>query len=349
MNQLRLPFASLIVLSSLAIACGDSTSGAGGGTSGTGTGSVTGAGSTGTGSSTQSCTDVTSARCMQLDSCSNTALTTSRYGTLQVCQARGLANCETSQAAPNTGTSPAAAEACATALGTESCDDFFNNNPPADCQAKMGTLLSGAPCSFAAQCNTGYCNTPHASVCGVCGAEPAVGAPCTIESDCDKDQTCVKATATCQTRVAQNGACGASAPCAAGLSCVGATMAAMGACKPAGATIGVACDPKKKTEAGCDGDKGLFCDSGTMLCAKETFAAPRQPCGFIGTMEVGCSAGGLCVIPGTAAAGTCIAPAADGAACDDTNGPPCLLPAKCVVSGGGTMGACTLPGGTACQ
>ena len=80
-------------------------------------------------------------------------------------------------------------------------------------------------------------------------------------------------------------------------------------------------------------------------------------CGDIGAAPVtgvaDCTAGGAC-IKGSASAttGTCMAPAADGAACnnDNTIGPPCLAPAKCVpTTTGGTAGTCTVPNATTCH
>ena len=90
--------------------------------------------------------------------------------------------------------------------------------------------------------------------------------------------------------------------------------------------------------------------------APETYDQLWLSAGFL-TSGLICQAGGLCAEPlndaGTAAnMGTCIAPAADGAACDNdpTKGPPCLAPAKCVpTSTSGTAGTCTVPDATKCM
>lgn len=118
-----------------------------------------------------------------------------------------------------------------------------------------------------------------------------------------------------------------------------------GQCKPAGATVGATCDAKQKTAPGCDREKGLYCTAGG-VCAAIAHAAATQPCGLVNGAEVDCAGGGRCVIPASATEGTCVAPAADGAACDSASGPPCLAPAKCVVTGGGTAGTCRVPNGT---
>jgi hypothetical protein len=57
---------------------------------------------------------------------------------------------------------------------------------------------------------------------------------------------------------------------------------------------------------------------------------------------IGCAAGGGCY-PVGGMTQTCLAPAADGAACDTVNGPGCLTPAKCVTAGSATTGTCQLP------
>jgi hypothetical protein len=63
------------------------------------------------------------------------------------------------------------------------------------------------------------------------------------------------------------------------------------------------------------------------------FGSAGQPCGIVNnTTYTACAAGGLCKGASGLTAGTCQATAADGAACDDTAGPPCLSPAVC--SGG---------------
>jgi hypothetical protein len=48
--------------------------------------------------------------------------------------------------------------------------------------------------------------------------------------------------------------------------------------------------------------------------------------------------------------GTCLAAAPAGSACDPTNGPTCVLPAKCVIATeGGTTGVCTQVVPSACH
>jgi hypothetical protein len=86
--------------------------------------------------------------------------------------------------------------------------------------------------------------------------------------------------------------------------------------------MGAACDATLKTAADCDLDANLYCDKTTSTCQTYTFAATGSACGT----GIRCQAGATCI------AKICVAPAADGAACDDTAGPPCLTPARCVAN-----------------
>jgi len=57
----------------------------------------------------------------------------------------------------------------------------------------------------------------------------------------------------------------------------------------------------------------------------------------VGNSFIVCGAAGLCVN------GKCVAAAADGAACDATNGPPCMADAVCAGS------KCVVPDPAACK
>ena len=81
-----------------------------------------------------------------------------------------------------------------------------------------------------------------------------------------------------------------------------------------------------------------------------TSFAAGQTCGNVGGVQTRCAAGATCNRPPQSQTGTCLAPAADGAACDTAAGPGCLYPAKCVpASSGGTAGTCELPGDPSCD
>jgi hypothetical protein len=102
----------------------------------------------------------------------------------------------------------------------------------------------------------------------------------------------------------------------------------------------MACDPVVKD---CDAAKGLYCDPTTRVCALATFAAAGAPCGYVNGAFVGCAAAGHCKLATASLMGTCLAAAADGAACDITNGPECTSPAQCIGS------VCKLPNPAACM
>jgi hypothetical protein len=201
----------------------------------------------------------------------------------------------------------------------------------------------------------------------MCQTLPVVGATCTTAVECGRDLACAvpanATTGTCAARVASGGACLTNVnPCASGLSCVGDVVATStpGMCKPAAATVGAACDGSRKTMASCDPELGLACiptaaGSAVGTCQNAVLVAGGATCGTIGTpvtMVAECQAGGLCKKAlATDKTGTCVAAAADGAACDSdpSKGPPCLAPAKCVPSGAGTAGVCTLPNAAMCH
>jgi hypothetical protein len=78
-------------------------------------------------------------------------------------------------------------------------------------------------------------------------------------------------------------------------------------------------------------------------------------CGLLADgSRVGCVAGNCYTATGMATGsdqGTCKPFAVDGAPCDTTVGPGCMLPARCVIAGagdGGTVGSCVVPVATMC-
>src|SRR5262249_38980130 len=100
------------------------------------------------------------------------------------------------------------------------------------------------------------------------------------------------------------------------------------------------------TMPGCNTQFGLSCINNA--CQPSVLALPGEPCGvlFVPTRTAVCVLGGACIkVNADDRSGTCVAPAPDGAACndDETIGPPCLLPAKCVT------GICTVPDPRRCR
>lgn len=127
-------------------------------------------------------------------------------------------------------------------------------------------------------------------------------------------------------------ACDANRPCGRPLVCTNGTC---GQGRAAGETC---------TSGGCRiTDALLFCSGGTNVCQEVSLAGPGQPCGLINGAYVGCAAAGVCRTGTAGAPGTCVAPVADGAACDNAAGPGCMAPATC------TEGVCRLPSALTCE
>jgi hypothetical protein len=305
----------------------------------------------------KACADLATARCQERSMCSAVgggagpgASLVRTYGDTQTCLARETLACKNGLGAPQTGQSPGKVASCAGDLPTFSCQDFFDNNPPADCVA-AGARANGAPCTFNGQCLSSYCQGTKTSACGSCADPPQPGADCT-GSTCWHSQRCVASTMTCAAVVSQNGACDASHPCDNGLACVGDTATTMGTCQGAGTVVGAPCGGSMP---GCDGTLGLYCagPAGSKSCAAMALVGDGQPCGVLADgSHVGCAAGDCYTatgLAGTGAMGVCKAAVDAPAACDTMLGPGCLAPARCVVSGSATAGTCVVPVGTSCS
>jgi hypothetical protein len=296
-------------------------------------------------SAAKACADLATARCQKRQSCSNGANITSAYGDMNTCIQREQISCMAGLSATGTGNSPSAVESCVAAYPSFACADFFANNPPAACIA-TGTLADGAACTFAGQCKSTYCNNNKTSNCGTCGAAAATGSSC-VMTGCARGQICPARSQVCLVPAAAGAACNNDTqPCAADLACVGGganatCMTGLMSGAPCGANIGQ-----------CDGTMGLTCTgaAGSKTCQPTVYAGDMQPCGSMTNAFIGCAAGGECyTATGVALAGQmgmCKTAVADGKACDITLGPPCLAPARCIVSGAGTAGVCTLPSGS---
>jgi hypothetical protein len=326
----------------------------------------------------KACADEANALCALRDSCGPNYEIARVFGMITDCQTRTAQVCVNALAANGTGNTPTGVEACAAAYPSEQCNDFFNNNPVGPCVPPMGTLTMGAPCGASGQCASGYCAVPQYQVCGTCQPIPVAGASCQVEADCGRDMACAIPTVevTPDAGVPTTGKCVAFAavgapcltgfqPCQNGSVCVGETVATMtkGTCQAQPKTVGAACDASRKTAPNCNGSFGMVCipsmkGSAIGTCQAIMLVGPGATCGDIGAMPVTgfavCQASGLCKkAVSTDTSGTCVAAAADGAACDNdpANGPPCLAPARCVIPKGsaGTAGTCALPNASSCN
>ena len=315
----------------------------------------------------KACTTLAQAQCARRQACSNAVLggdgafIMNTYGDLTTCLVRQQQACMNNAMAPGTGTSPAQLEKCANEYASWSCTDLFDNNanPPPDC-APAGALANGQICALAGQCASRFCaNTKNAS-CGVCADEPLDGASCDI-SGCAPGQAC-KTESTdavvCRNRLlVGDTTCTSDVPCQAFSTCVGASAndaTKMGVCTTTASTLDAPCGG---TIQACEGNLGLAClgASGAKTCQQIAYVRAPAACGTLpDDSRAECINADCFTANGPAAAtdkdATCVAQAADGAACDTKHGPLCLTPARCVTSGSGaTTGTCVVPSAALCK
>lgn len=267
------------------------------------------------------CSDATKAYCAKIQECAPFFMTIG-FGDTATCEKRFGVNCVSNFSAPGTSATPSTLAQCATDVKTTSCEDVLGRKLPLSCKTTAGTLADGVPCGTDAQCSGKLCRQSTANTCGACSTIGAGGTACERNEDCDAELGCANKKCVVFAKAGQ--ACSASSPCVPTLACNKGTCAA-----PLAA--GAACDgPVDQSTNPCDGLKGFYCHPITKVCTSVGNAAPGAACGFIDNGVVVCSGGGHCKTTPPAVQGTCVAPAADGAACDDTNGPKCVGPARCV-------------------
>jgi hypothetical protein len=276
----------------------------------------------------QACADLAAAECAKRVSCSNAIdpvgiSIVHNFGTSAECLTRLTAMCTAALAAPDTGSSPALVEECATALPMSSCSSFYLDDPPAPC-APTGPRANGQPCAFNGQCMTGLCADAKNARCGTCAALPAVGAPC-ASSLCAHGQVCDVSTLTCKTPGASGGSCDDANACGYGLSCVAAGDAATARmCQPAVEMLGAACGGTMST---CDPAQGLFCNGpvGSKTCVKIAYVGDGKTCGFLAGGGYAACVAGNCytanALAGSGETGTCKGDVLDGSPCDAVVGP----------------------------
>jgi len=297
-------------------------------------------------SADEACTQISTARCTHLQGCS-TALLDRRWADVTQCEMREKLACTNAQQAANTAATPESVVACAQALAATTCDSFLAGDTPQECLPLAGPGATGTTCEFAAQCASAFCAIAPNSVCGTCQTAPVPGSSCAAQG-CGPTMVCAAATQQCVVPLEAGGSCSRGAPCGEGLACVGATMTTPGTCTAQATTVGATCDPQRKTGPDCSAAAGLACDTTTKMCVMQPIVAAPMACGLVAGVDTRCSAAASCEIPTGQTTGTCVAPAADGAACDITNGPDCLFPARCVTDGVSNTGTCELPGATTC-
>jgi hypothetical protein len=298
-------------------------------------------------SATQACADVAQARCQKANDCDPQGVLNT-YGSLTNCQSTQATTCESNLAAPDTANTPAHTEGCAQATPSETCDDYQLGNVPTACQPLAGPRDAGSDCAVSGQCATAYCLISKTETCGTCAATPGLGDSCANNS-CGPGFLCDSISLLCVAPVAASGPCNSTSACAPGLTCLGSTATTLGTCVPLSG-LGGSCD---LTDGGsrCDSRFGLYCNvEAGKVCAPVATASASQPCGTIDGGVVDCLADSFCQKPVGSNAGTCVAPAAEGGACDTVNGPICATPARCVLAAEeGTTGLCHTTNPNACN
>lgn len=322
-------------------------------------GGIGGGGGTGTGGGSQitadqACTSSAQARCTQEQTCVPNTLAID-YGDLTTCEARLKASCLASLGAVGTGTTIDGVASCANAYTGWSCSDWVNGFPPAACKPAQGILAEGAPCAFNGQCVTSWCSVQRGATCGTCATAPAVGSSCAGGTGCGNQAGlyCETNGNTCQALVTDAGSSCDAGSCGYGLGCVVPMGSSSGTCEPLGAEVDAGCDAQQHTAAACRRDLGLACIR--KHCSQDPLSSPGERCGLEldAGVVVECSASGACVADGGTS--TCVAPQAEGTACDTAAGKVCFTPARCVSADGGStdggpvVGTCQLPSGTLCQ
>jgi hypothetical protein len=307
------------------VACGGTTFSQNGGTD---DGGAEGAGAI---SADQAAQDAASAYCNRTQACAP-AYITDVFGDVPTCTARFKAVLLPVFASNGSSATPAHIEACAQAIPQMSCADLLGRNLPSACATLPGTLADGAPCAADPQCQGTRCKVPANAVCGTCTEPAAAGAACGVDSDCQPAMACVNGT--CIAYGNQDALCDSSHPCRPDLACASGSCTAP---RPAG----VACQMSDE----CDILHGVFCNPLSSKCESVSFTGTNAACGIVNQGVV------LCAGPGSQCAGvvapsyqgTCSAPAADGAACDATNGPFCKPGAACA------SGMCQVPDPALCH
>ena len=261
------------------------------------------------------CADLVKAVCGQLQACSDAAVKL-YYGDQATCEARLTVTCKSSLHDPGTTLTTNRLDACAKKTMAATCTALANHVVPDECKAVPGTLANGSACGDDGQCQSAYCKKAAKAACGVCAARDAT---CVRDDDCDSGLVC--ANMACVARGAQGASCDAGHPCGYGLTCEG------GACQtPPGA--GMTCTASA-SGGSCDQAQGYFCNPVSNVCQAFSFANAGEPCGLVNQGYAVCAANGRCT---SMLNGNCLAAAADGAACDDTNGPNCQSPSQCINS-----------------
>ncbi len=187
---------------------GETTTTGGGGGGGTTGGGDAGDASAPTGATAaRACSDLATAFCAKLERCSTFALNAT-YGDNATCKTRFALGCMPTFTAPGTSATPEKTATCAASVGALACDDVLAGNLGVSCTNTAGTLANGTACNEDAQCSSTYCAHAPSSACGTCSPVTTAGSAC-VNASCSHGTACPKGANKCITPV--RGAVGA--PC----------------------------------------------------------------------------------------------------------------------------------------
>lgn len=275
----------------------------------------------------EACDSAATALCDKIKECAP-FLSTIGFSDPAQCVAQFKQKCASGFTAPGTSATPAKLATCAADARAATCEAILGRELPESCRTVPGALADGAVCGHDAQCKGKLCRPSNAgNNCGVCSALAAAGGACERDEDCDHALKCETNTKRCVAFGKAGNACGANQPCLPNLGCNNGVCAA-----PLAA--GAPCVPKAG-ENPCDQAKGEWCHATRKVCSPVLTAGPGGACGISEDLTA-CTGGGHCRTEPGKFTGACVAPAADGATCDDTSGPKCLVPARC------SGGVCTI-------
>jgi hypothetical protein len=321
--KLVIPPRTWLALGLVLTACNGSNSGNGG------TAAVSGA-----------CGNLISAYCNKINDCSPSTIT-DEFGDLATCVSRTSLSCAGFDQLPGTSWTSDKIEGCTAVISTSSCQDLSAGISSDACKSGPGSLPNGSACGDNAQCAGGRCNkntasdggfSTQTSFCGKC--ETTTPSTCGDAGACVSPQRCsydsVARASRCVTPVGEGAACDTGIPCNTGLTCKNAVcVKRMGKDAPC------------ETSSDCDSTLGLSCIEKT--CQPPTHVGPGQACA---SPSPRCSAGSDCIYSFSSDGGStsvCVTRAADNAACDESKGPRCTSPARCL------NGVCTLPDYAQCK
>lgn len=248
------------------------------------------------------------ALCAHNDKC-DAAFNTIVFGSTSACVTGQDKSLASAKAAPDTGVTDAALDACAAAI--QALDCATPANQPDACIFK-GKRPLNAGCAINEQCQTGYCLFTTQGDCGKCGTPGIVddacdAAPCGIGLDCDQN------TNKCAPRAKTGASC-------ATVSCASANDRCVKNVCVAGGAKGAACTAGNQTDQDSCGPS-LECVNN--VCAQiQATALANQTCG-----------NGVQCVNGECIDTKCVANLAEGAACNDEasdDGPFCGGVLECI-------------------